>query len=139
VLVPDVRKEYRHVNCALASLFLILAVTPLVANIFEGEGPSGTGFLLPRCTVLEHTGKACGGCGLTRSVLALYHGDLAASRAWHPAGALVVALVFAQLLFRLLYLADQSAWLPWIDFGQLILSGILVKFLGLLQWGSPSS
>jgi len=38
------------------------------------------------------TGFACLGCGLTRSVCHLMHGDIAGSLALHPAGVVVVAI-----------------------------------------------
>ena len=37
------------------------------------------------------TGLPCPGCGMTRSVVALLHGDLAASLFYHPLGVAVVA------------------------------------------------
>jgi hypothetical protein len=128
MLIPDIRNEYRHGNWMLAFVFLALALVPLVAN-FAGSWRNGVvAFHLPACSVLQHTGKLCASCGLTRSVVAFYRGDFALSHAWHPAGSLLVMLIFLQLLFRVVYLAENSAWLPWIDIGQLLLTGLLFRY-----------
>ena len=128
MLLPDIRKEYRYANCAFACLCLALAIMPLFANMYEAS-PGGTrAFPFPTCAVLQHTGKLCAGCGLTRSVLAFYRGEFALSHAWHPGGSLLVVLIFLQLLLRACFcFAKESAWLPWLDIGQLLLMGVLFR------------
>src|SRR3954467_15254793 len=59
------------------------------------------GFGLP-CMFLKMTGCPCPGCGLTRSVMAMMHGQVGESLRWHPLGpvllaAMTVALVAAAL------------------------------------------
>lgn len=54
------------------------------------------------CAVRGFLGLPCPGCGLTRSFVALVHGDLRGSVGAHPLGA-VVAL-------WLVYLAGRAAW-----------------------------
>ena len=127
MLLPDISKEYRYANWVFACVFVVLAVVPLFANMY---GPSAGGarpFPFPACAVLQHTGKLCPGCGLARSILAFYKGEFALSHAWHPAGPLLVVLIFWQLLLRALYLAKESVWLPWLDIGQLVLIGVLFR------------
>jgi hypothetical protein len=127
MLLPDIRKEYRYANCALACLFLALAAVPLCANVYGAATGGARAFPFPACAVLQHTGKLCSGCGLTRSVLAFYRGEFALSHAWHPAGSLLVTVIFLQLLLRGLYFAKESAWLPWLDIAQLLLTGVLFR------------
>jgi hypothetical protein len=47
------------------------------------------------------TGFPCPSCGLTRSGLAMGHGDWSAAFAWNPLGPLLVAEAFLVLLFLL--------------------------------------
>ncbi|NJN64335.1 MAG: DUF2752 domain-containing protein [Acidobacteria bacterium] len=49
--------------------------------------------------------QECPGCGLGRSTVAAFQGDIALSRALHPAGVAFALLVVAQVLAR--------AWLAW--------------------------
>ena len=44
------------------------------------------------CPFKRVTGLPCPGCGMTRSVVTLLHGDLAASLYYHPLGIAVVAI-----------------------------------------------
>jgi|ERR1035441_9460508 hypothetical protein len=140
MLLPDIRKEYRYANCALACLLLALAVVPLFANMYGASTGGTRAFPFPTCAVLQHTGKLCAGCGLTRSVLAFYKGEFALSHVWHPAGSVLVTLIFLELVLRVLFLAKESAWLPWLDIGQLLLMGVLFRHVLISYgplWGSP--
>ena len=69
----------------IALLGLLVAV--LLPRTWVEAGPSFCPFRL-------WSGVPCPGCGLTRSVVALMHGDLAGSLYFHPLGvAVVLALV----------------------------------------------
>jgi hypothetical protein len=50
---------------------------------------------LPMCAFKLWTGFPCPGCGMTRSVFHLAHGDLAGSFRFHPLGLAATALVAA--------------------------------------------
>jgi hypothetical protein len=52
------------------------------------------------CLVHRLTGIPCLTCGLTRSICHFVQGDLAASLALHPAGALATALLLLHALWR---------------------------------------
>lgn len=52
---------------------------------------------IPLCAFKLWTGRPCPGCGMTRSVFALAHGDLAASFVLHPLGPVVAAALLAVL------------------------------------------
>lgn len=47
------------------------------------------------CVVKVHTGFPCPGCGMTRAIIALFHGDFAAAFKWHPLWPLVFILPIA--------------------------------------------
>jgi hypothetical protein len=50
------------------------------------------------CWSRELLGLTCPMCGLTRSVIALAHGELGASLAFHPGGVLVVLMLLGSVL-----------------------------------------
>ena len=50
---------------------------------------------IPMCAFKLWTGMPCPGCGMTRSVVRLVHGDLGASLRFHPLGLFVGAFVAA--------------------------------------------
>ena len=124
---PDIRKEYRYGNYLLALALAVLAILPLAANLYASLRVGANSFPLPTCSVLQHTGKRCAGCGLTRSVLAFYNGDLELSHAWHPLGYVFVLWLLLELMLRPFCFAVDSVWLPWADIGQILVTGFLVK------------
>lgn len=52
------------------------------------------------CFILKNYGFYCPGCGGTRAVKALLHGNILESLRYHPIVVYVVALVIAYTLFR---------------------------------------
>ena len=77
-----------------------LVAAALVPVSFVTAGPSVCPFKLL-------TGLPCPGCGMTRSVVTLLHGDLGASLYYHPLGFVLVALAVT--------LALADAWFWWRD------------------------
>jgi hypothetical protein len=57
--------------------------------------------LLPGCAFKHLTGFACATCGLTRSVMALGQGHWREAFHWHPAAAILAALLPALALWDL--------------------------------------
>jgi len=55
------------------------------------------------------TGVDCPGCGLTRSIVALVHGQLALGFRCHHLGPAVFVLLLAQVPYRLYYLRTRRA------------------------------
>ncbi|MGE3270510.1 MAG: DUF2752 domain-containing protein [Chloroflexota bacterium] len=63
-----------------------LAAGAVIPTAWVENGP-------PLCLFRLSTGMPCPGCGLTRSVVSLMHGDLSASAYYHPLGMVFVLLV----------------------------------------------
>lgn len=80
------------------------------------------------------TGLPCPGCGMTRSVVALAHGDLHASLFYHPLGFVVVAVGV------MLVAADSMDFLGWRRAGAVQSSGAVALLDGLAvgpaAWGA---
>ncbi len=121
--------EHQAYNRLFSAVLLALLVAPFLVEIPEIEGASGLLKLAPPvCFVHQQTGEFCSGCGLTRSVVALYHGNLTLSRAYHPAGLLVVSVLIFQLFLRLMPLLAVRTWVLWVDVSQLVLAGLAIRW-----------
>jgi len=132
----------------LVVLFVCTAIFA-AALILSPGGPGGGqvhlfSIQLPEtCSFLDLTGLPCPGCGLTRSVVAAAHGNLAASWEFHRLGALTLFYILLQAVFRLGILLfpqgaaavfGNGAWLNRGLIGLAILYGInwlitLARFL----------
>lgn len=83
------------------------------------------------CTVRAISGLPCPGCGLTRSVVAALHGELARAVAAHPIGPLVLAWLLLEGARHALWLAvpKRRAAIEvggrLLDRGGLLLAGVL--------------
>lgn len=91
----------RHPWAGLAVAFAAAAIALLLWQV----DPTGAGSPLPPCPSEWLTGLFCPGCGSTRALHALLHGDVAAALSYNPL--LVLALPFVALL-----LAHQVFVLP---------------------------
>ncbi len=83
----------------IAALGLIVAA--LLPRAWIEPGPSF-------CPFRMWSGLPCPGCGLTRSVVALAHGDLAASLYFHPLGVAIVVGLLAIMLAELVLLVRRT-------------------------------
>ena len=87
---------------------LVLVAAALLPPTLVASGP-------PLCPFRLLTGLPCPGCGLTRSLVCLLHGDLAMSLAFHPLGPPValalLVLVLAEGRGGASPLTRMGAWL----------------------------
>jgi hypothetical protein len=91
------------VALCLGAVVAALLLHPVVPR--SGAHLAIDGVPLPGvCAFRDVTGIPCPGCGLTRSWVALLHGDLAWSLRFHPLGWLV-------LLYALAQATRHGAWL----------------------------
>ena len=106
---------------------------------------SGTQVLLPMidlplpelCTMRRLTGLNCPGCGLTRSFIALAHGDLRSAWSYNAAGAFWFAAIAFQLPYRGYQLWRIRRGLGELSFtraAQLIL--LILAAATLVQWAA---
>lgn len=91
----------RHPRVGLA----VALATAAVAALLWQVDPTRAGSPLPPCPLRWLSGLFCPGCGSTRALHGLLHGDLAAALSFNPL--LVLALPFVALL-----LANQVFVLP---------------------------
>jgi len=87
---------------------------------------------LPACPLHQWTGIACPTCGLTRSFVALAHGQLARSLHFNPLGPALFAVAGVAGLALLLAWAASRAWRLHLAPGerQAVLIGLLAVLLG---------
>jgi hypothetical protein len=117
-----------------------LAIAIIVASFsfqLQGDGAIAVGQshwrLPPFCGSRTLLGVDCPGCGLTRSFVALAHGDLTRSLQFHRLGWLVAVCVAAQIPYRALSLAEmrvrsvQREWPLWLACG--LTAVLLVNWL----------
>lgn len=104
----------QHKKGELLPHFVILLVCSVilgVALLIKPPTPESPHLQLGRITLpgicMFHglTGLPCPGCGLTRSVTAAAHGDLASSLAHHRLGLLLLLYIVLQFAFNLGYIA----------------------------------
>lgn len=104
---PEPARWYATLNGALLALLaggalvlFSLEVTP--ANTVRV--PWANAELPETCQFLLRTGQPCPGCGITRALVCAAHGDLAAARAFHPAGPPIWFMLLAQIVLRVAFL-----------------------------------
>lgn len=124
----NITREYRFTSAAMGILLALLGVIPFAVPLTESPTAVGScSTYLPQCFIKDHTGAPCPSCGLTRSVVAFYHGRWELSRSYHPLGWLFAPIVCAELLGRLFVFRSRSALVPWIDLGHFGLLGATAR------------
>lgn len=99
----------------VAAAAALLLAAPLAFSVLpDGSGLSLLGrWTVPEtCAVKLSTGRDCPTCHLGRSIVALAHGDVAASRRHHPGGSWLLGWVATQLPVRLAlaWRRPSAAW-----------------------------
>jgi len=126
----NINKEYKIANLLLAAVLLIFFILPFNFSIIDSNHSIFSSYIkTPTCFVKEHTGKSCPACGLTRSIVALYHGEWRLSRQFHAWGFVIVIFLLFELLLRIVPVLFNKMLLPWIDIGHLIAIAILGRYI----------
>ena len=106
----------------------------LAGSVVLTPGEAGLSLLGYRwpftCWLYETIGIRCALCGMSRSFVALAHGDLSAALRFHRLGPAVFALFCLQVPYRLYALAlrpkPMNAWLSRLHVGLVTLIGVAV-------------
>lgn len=139
--MDKVQLSKRQVHGLTAMLLLTLIALAFVLS------PVGQGLTLagqatpPMCSFNFSTGQPCPGCGLTRSWVALAHGDLTSSLSFHRLGWLVMLYTAAQCIRHALYAFYPNRIPQWrprakkLDYGLIVLAILLALNWALLIAG----
>lgn len=83
--------------------------------------------LLPNvCIFRGITGLPCPGCGLTRSIVAAVHGDMAKSFSFHRLGLMTLAYILFQFVFSLGFLVIPKQRTRIIHYSKFLHRGIII-------------
>lgn len=128
-------------------LFIGLSVFMLLA--LHEWLPGGNSIPLPVCPLHHLTGLYCPGCGTTRAVLALMHGDLYSAFRYNPLFIFIVIIISFYALKRLMVSAGVNVkcrhqlptWIfnliPWVIIGYGILRNIPIYPFTMLAPSKP--
>ena len=136
-------RQFIRDRWTLIALYAGILVLASVLAVTPGERvcmPSLANLPLPElCMTKGLWGVDCPGCGLTRSLICLGHGDLWASLQYHRLGPVFYLFVWFQLLHQCTKLrrrqkdlsAPMSRWVAWA--GNVLIAAFVVNwFCGLL-------
>jgi hypothetical protein len=126
------RRSLRERHWTMLILCTIAVVASLVLKLNpEGHVAAPQAITLPvTCGSRALLGLECPGCGLTRSFVALAHGDLQRSLAFHRVGWLLATAVVGQLIYRPWMLYELRTKLPTRDWPTWIGSFLIAALLG---------
>lgn len=97
---------------AVPCLGLLLSISSTTNEVVWQQGADLT---LPTLCVSRYFGFECATCGVTRSIIALMHGDLAQSLAFHPFGWLIFMMIVVQIPYRAYrVVSPQRRWV-WLE------------------------
>jgi Protein of unknown function (DUF2752) len=88
-------------------IWILVGLAGLAAAVGLSWLPQQVGAGLPLCLFRELLGLPCPGCGMTRALHALAHGEVAAALRYHPLAPLVVAQSLALWMFWGLHVRDR--------------------------------
>lgn len=125
----DISKEYALANRIILSIIMVFLVLPFIIIFVEQLNYHLLLSHAPKCFVKVHTGHLCPTCGLTRSILLLYEGNIKESLAQYTYGYLFVLILAIQLFIRSIPLLSHRVWIPYMDITQMILCGIIWVFI----------
>jgi len=132
----DPRREITH-QAAWMIASLVAISLALVLDVRNQHVVFPTwGFALPEsCWFKRLTGMECPGCGLTRSVVSLVHGNFL--DAWHfnPGGYLFFAIFVVQVPYRIAQICRVNRGLsPWCAAKLAPVIACVAALILLLQW-----
>lgn len=123
-----------------SELFMAAAAPIVCLGIFLSKDVwIGISRKFPKCAYHLFTGRYCPGCGNTRSVIALLHGDILGSIQNNIAPiiiALVLVLLYVELIFRLcgkeVKILPRKSIFWWIFGGCMLLYYVVRNFVDVM-------
>ena len=110
--IPNFSKRFPHAFILFAGIGVLVLGRVLSLGNAPGEvvWPVGFRFTLPNLCLSRLAGFECATCGVTRSIIALMHGELSESLRHHLFGWLIFIAIIAQIPYRMFRIAypDQS-------------------------------
>ncbi|MBL9122783.1 MAG: DUF2752 domain-containing protein [Planctomycetaceae bacterium] len=134
---PAARRGDAPLHWVLGGLALAVLALALLLETEEGTRVVAPwlGVRLPElCYARRWLGLNCPGCGMTRSFIAIMHGEFTAAWRYNPAGFLVWGVVAFQVPYRSLQLWRLRRGLPELNPTWLVWSWALVGAALLIQW-----
>lgn len=141
------RARRHHVTYLLMSLAVLVLSCALSVTSPETVGVRAFGGELrvpPLCPLQAWSGLTCPGCGLTRGLVSLLHGEVTSAVAFHPLSPLFLLLVAWQLPYRA-FMLRRGEWLPprrlglfhrWV--GHLTIAALILVWVGRLALTAPT-
>ncbi len=127
--IPNICKEYKYANFIFVVLSIILISQSLFLSSISDIISINFLHQITDCFYKQHTGNNCPTCGLTRSILALYSGNIDLSIYYHPEGIVLFAFLCIQTILRLVPSIINHVLIPYIDIIQLIVSFYIFRFV----------
>lgn len=126
--LPNISREYRFVNYILLLLVILFLLYPLGVTLPDLPHRF-LPFQLPTLTsaLQNHPELPCSSCGLTRSIVALYHGQLNTSLSYNPVGILISLFACLELAIRIVVITVRNRWIVWLDLSQILLCGLCIR------------
>ncbi len=110
--------------CSFLVVSALLLLIPVGVLFFK---PTSREHILPSCQYVLKAGKECPSCGLTRSILSLYQGNIKDSIAFHPGGIALVGFLVIQIPAQLIFLKHPLQSM--MNIGQYLTGLLLLHFI----------
>lgn len=133
-VMPNISREYKCVNLFLLLVIIVFLLYPFAVSLPDLKNSYlPINLPVPKSMMQQFPNAPCSSCGLTRSIVSLYKGNLSASLNYNPVGVVVVVLAHTQVIFRIIIAFSKNSLLPWLDLSQLFICGLFIRILLVLN------
>ncbi len=128
--IPSARIEHARGRVTDALILGAAFAVPLLGRAMSFDAAGRVWFFgwdrmpLPTLCPSRWIGFRCLTCGVTRSIIALMHGDARTSLALHPFGWLILVLIVSQIPYRIFRIARPDHRVPVVE--HLGIAGLVV-------------
>lgn len=133
---PDAPREWVPQAAFLLASGLVLVLAVVLEIRGQRVIMPGVGLALPEsCWLKRLTGLECPGCGLTRSMICLVHGNFLEAWDFNPGGYLFFLLIAAQVPYRIAQICRiHWGFRPWCLSDATLGIACLIAVVLLVQW-----